>query len=54
MRLLGSYTLTISSVKEVSFARGTKGYDVHGSLTATLQPDAETGAKGTITLSARF
>ncbi|MGH7523335.1 MAG: hypothetical protein ACREK8_03425 [Gemmatimonadales bacterium] len=51
---LGSYVLTLTSVKEVPFATDVKGYDVHGTITATLQPDPGTGASGTVTLSARF
>jgi hypothetical protein len=51
---VGSYSLTLSSVTEVPFSTDAKGYDVHGTLSATLQPDAATGAAGTIALTASF
>lgn len=50
----GSYVLTLTSVKEVPLATDVKGYEVHGTLTATLQPDPDTGATGTVTMTARF
>lgn len=50
----GSYVLTLTAVKEVPLASDVKGYKVHGTLTATLQPDPGTGATGTVTLTATF
>jgi hypothetical protein len=51
---VGSYVLTLTSVKEKPFASDAKQYDVHGTVTATLQPASGSGAKGAITLNAKF
>jgi hypothetical protein len=53
-RPVGSYVLTLTSVKETPSAADVKEYEVHGTVTAELQPDAVTGAKGLITLNAKF
>ncbi len=50
----GSYTLTFSSVSTITSDAGTKVYQVHGTLTATLPAVAGSGATGTVTLKATF
>ena len=51
---IGSYTLTISSLSTLSSASDGIVYQAHGTLTATLEPDATSGASGTVTLNASF
>ncbi len=53
---VGSYVVTLTSVKEIPYATDVKGYEIHGTATATLlpDPDTDTAAKGSITLTARF
>lgn len=51
---VGSYVVTLTDVKEIPYATDAKGYHIHGTATATLLPDPDTAAKGTITLTAKF
>lgn len=51
---MGSYALTISSKSTLSSAADGEVYTVHGTLTATLDPDPSTDASGTVTLNATF
>lgn len=50
----GSYTLTISSISTITSAAEGKVYRAHGTFTATLQADAQSGTTGTVTLKATF
>jgi hypothetical protein len=50
----GSYALTISSMSVLSSAADGEVYTVHGTLSATLDPDPSTGASGSVTLNATF
>jgi hypothetical protein len=51
---IGSYDLTISSLSTIASAADGEVYRLHGKLVATLEPDASTGATGTVTLTATF
>ena len=51
---IGNYAMTLTAVKEIPYASDAKGYAIHGTITATLQPDPDTNARGTVTLTARF
>lgn len=52
--VVGSFTLTISSMSTLSSAGRGKVLQVHGSLTATLPSMPSTAATGTVTLHATF
>ncbi len=51
---LGSYTLTLTSVRVTSSSASLKLYAVHGTLTATLEPADGSNASGTVTLNVTF
>jgi hypothetical protein len=50
----GSYTLTLATVAPGASTPDGKGYDAHGTLTATLAPDRTTRATGTVTMKVQF
>jgi hypothetical protein len=50
----GALTLTISSVKPLNSGAGLAGYEVHGTLTATLNADVSDGSIGPVTLNVTF
>jgi hypothetical protein len=50
----GSISLTINSSSVYVGSGGATAYFVHGTATATLQPQAASGAVGTVTLTATF
>ena len=50
----GGLTLTISSVKTLNAGAGLAGYEVHGTLTATLNADVSDGSIGPVTLNVAF
>jgi len=50
----GGLTLTITSVRELNAGAGLAGYEVHGTLTATLNADVSDGSIGPVTLNVAF
>jgi hypothetical protein len=50
----GSYALTLATLAAGATTPAGKGYDAHGTLTATLAPDRTTRAAGTVTMKVQF